>query len=158
MYMYGEKLGAGPAEREWLKSLVDVIVSVYPPAGTVPWRLNPRLSRALGRCVADGAGIPASIEINENYLCLCYRMEVLGLLTVAGIRGDLMGTLVHEAAHLEHFDHGPGFRLAERRLGKLVRAKMANPEAAEVLAAARMSAAGKPASPRQGELDFCGSP
>jgi len=170
MGISGAKLRAGGAEREWLRSLVEAVASAFPKARTVPWALNSRLSRAAGRCVKGRAqadprtvvlpakypsapGDPCLIEINEDYLCRCYRREALGQ-SLPGLAapGGLMSTLVHEAAHLLHFNHGPFFRMAEGDIGRAVRELLASPAAPEALAVARAARAKKPAAPRQGEL------
>ena len=154
MNILGEKLRAGKAEREWFRSLLDVVIECFPMAASVPWVINPRLSRALGHCKATPGGECFQISINEDFLCRCYRREVLGQPAAAWSRhGGLIDTMVHEAAHLLHFNHGAHFRLANWELNKLVKARLAGRGPA-ALAAALVAQAKKPASARQGELVF----
>ena len=168
MGVYVEKLRAGKAEREWFQSLLNVIIECFPKAASVPWVVNPRLSRSLGHCKAVARRVPGDpsspdkgswtcteISINEDFLCRCYRKEVLGQVafTPSFREGRLIDTMVHEAAHLSHFNHGAFFQMANEDIGRRVKAKLAG-GGPVARTAALVAGSKKPASPRQAEFDF----
>lgn len=118
------------AERlSWLEEYVSLAQTMVPKVKKLRSikLLSPqekKINRVYGQIVKYPEGhYIMSLYIEHNKVARLYPKPVLKTYQYSKV--DILGTLAHELAHLEHWDHTPQHKMLEAKLTMLFMAKLA---------------------------------